>query len=362
MEQPWMSLSKANWKKLVEKELKGKAYEELIVNINDQISIEPYYTLDEVNNRRSALLTDTQWEIAEDFYYIIGNEAKLNQTLLEALNGGVQSATFYFDEIPDEQAISVIFDKVLLKYISVYFKFSSSQKASKLLSFFEVLVQINHIVANELTGGILSEVEMDVETSDKYPNISWNCLASDPMISAKDIDIAYAQMLSDAAKKLENFTNKEQLNYFAKTFAILEISTNYLFEIAKLRAWQLLWGNLQKAYNVQDILPSKVDICFSKDAYTQESSNNMIAASSMSISAILGGASRITVRPASNENESFHKRISRNVLHLADLESGFRQVADPAAGSYYLETLTDKIADSAWNIFIKKQEPGATNF
>lgn len=362
MEQDWNTLSKTDWKKLVVKELKGKAYEELIVNINDRISIEPYYTLDEVKNRRSALLTATQWEIAEDFYYKICKEGELNHALLEALNGGIQSATFYFDEIPDAQAVSVIFDKVLLKYISVYFKFSTTQKASKLLNFLDDLTKVNSINKDELTGGVLSDIEIDVEISGKYPNFSWNCLAKDSTIATKDIDISFANMLSDAVKELENFTEKEQVAYFSKTFILLEISTNYLFEIAKLRAWQLLWGNLQKAYNVHDIVPGKVDICFSKDAYTKESSSNMIAASSMAISAIMGGASRITVRPASDENESFHKRIARNVLHLADLESGFRQIADPAAGSYYLETLTDKIADSAWNIFIKKQEPGATNF
>lgn len=362
MEQSLNTLSKNEWKKQVEKELKGKAYEDLIVNINDRISIEPYYTLEEVKYRRSAILTNTQWEIAEDFNYTKGKEAELNHALLEGLNGGIQSATFYFDEIPDEQAVSVIFDKVLLKYISVYFRFSTTQKASKVLGFLDNLAKSNYIDKDDLNGGVLNDVEIDVEISGEYTNFSWNCLAIDPMIAAKDIDITYAQMLSDAVKKLENFTDKEQLDYFSKTTAILEISTNYLFEIAKLRAWQLLWGNLQKAYNVQDILPGKVDICFSKDTYKQESSSNMISASSLAISAILGGASRITVRPASDENESFHKRIARNVLHLADLESGFRQVADPAAGSYYLETLTDKIADSAWNIFIKKQEPGATNF
>jgi methylmalonyl-CoA mutase len=46
--------------------------------------------------------------------------------------------------------------------------------------------------------------------------------------------------------------------------------------------------------------------------------------------------------------QAFSRRIARNVQHLLKMESAMDEVADPAAGSYYVETLTGQLAEKAW--------------
>ncbi len=72
------------------------------------------------------------------------------------------------------------------------------------------------------------------------------------------------------------------------------------------------------------------------------------------------GADRLTVLPydagresAAQYPQAFGRRIARNVQHLLQLESGLGDIADPAAGSYYVEQLTRQLAAAAWNDFVK---------
>jgi methylmalonyl-CoA mutase len=69
----------------------------------------------------------------------------------------------------------------------------------------------------------------------------------------------------------------------------------------------------------------------------------------------------LTVRPydAGREEASvygpvFSRRIARNVQHLLKLEAGFGSVADPAAGSYYVENLTRQMVMRAWEDFVER--------
>ena len=68
----------------------------------------------------------------------------------------------------------------------------------------------------------------------------------------------------------------------------------------------------------------------------------------------LGGASSISLQPFdtvyNNEND-FSQRINRNIQIILKEEAFFDKVIDPAAGSYYIENLTDSIASHAWELF-----------
>ena len=76
----------------------------------------------------------------------------------------------------------------------------------------------------------------------------------------------------------------------------------------------------------------------------------MIRASSIALSAVIGGADRIVIPPSSADVESstFHRRIARNLHHLYRMESKLESAPDPAKGAYYLEKLTNQIAAAVW--------------
>jgi methylmalonyl-CoA mutase len=80
----------------------------------------------------------------------------------------------------------------------------------------------------------------------------------------------------------------------------------------------------------------------------------MLRTTTEAMAAVLGGCDVLTVRPydaALRPAENFSNRIARNTQLILEHESHFDAVADPAAGSYYVETLTDKLARAAWAEF-----------
>jgi methylmalonyl-CoA mutase len=79
------------------------------------------------------------------------------------------------------------------------------------------------------------------------------------------------------------------------------------------------------------------------------------------MSVAIAGADSISVAPfdiAYKEADEFSYRIARNQQILLKEESYLDKIADPAAGSYYIENLTDSIAQHAWNIFLRVEEKG----
>jgi methylmalonyl-CoA mutase len=79
------------------------------------------------------------------------------------------------------------------------------------------------------------------------------------------------------------------------------------------------------------------------------------------MSAILGGADSLTVEPFDivfRHPDEFSERIARNQQLILKEEAYFDKVADPAAGSYYIENLTSLIAENAWKLFLEIEDQG----
>ena len=84
---------------------------------------------------------------------------------------------------------------------------------------------------------------------------------------------------------------------------------------------------------------------------------NKIRATTQAMSAVLGSVDMLTIAPSdalNAESSDFSRRIARNVQHLLQMESYLDKVADPAAGSFYIEKLTNQIAEAVWEKFQEK--------
>ena len=87
----------------------------------------------------------------------------------------------------------------------------------------------------------------------------------------------------------------------------------------------------------------------------------MLRTQTEAMSAALGGAHSITVLPFNAIYEDptiISERIARNQQILLKEESYFDKVSDPAAGSYYIETLTNSLVEQVWKLFLTVQEKG----
>ena len=144
----------------------------------------------------------------------------------------------------------------------------------------------------------------------------------------------------------------------------MAISSNYFMEIAKFRAARLLWANIMAPYNPSRGCASKMKVHTVTSKWNMTVYDpyvNMLRGTTEAMSAAVSGVHSIEVLPFDTPYEKptdFSARIARNVQLLLKEESHFNQVCDAAGGSYYIENLTNSIAEQAWNLFRQVEEKG----
>lgn len=142
------------------------------------------------------------------------------------------------------------------------------------------------------------------------------------------------------------------------------IGPDFFPEIAKLRAARMLWATIVKGYGPKSDTTARMEIHsvtgrWNKTLY--DPYVNMLRTQTEAMSAVLGGAGSVTVEPFDTvfrETGEFSERIARNQQLLLMEESHLDKVADPGAGSYYLEELTEMIAREAWRLFLEIESEG----
>ena len=179
----------------------------------------------------------------------------------------------------------------------------------------------------------------------------------------------YLSMMIDAGVQPSIAAKKIKFNF--------GIGGNYFMEIAKFRAAKLLWAKIVDAYQPLCLRPDCKEtvegICkcaakmrihaetsiFNKTIF--DANVNMLRTQTEAMSAGLGGVDSMTVLPYDityKNADEFSERIARNQQLLLKEESHLDKVADPAAGSYYIETLTKELAAQAWKLFLEVEEEG----
>ncbi len=88
---------------------------------------------------------------------------------------------------------------------------------------------------------------------------------------------------------------------------------------------------------------------------------NQLRSTAATLGAVIGGADAVTVLPhdvAVRAGDSLAWRAARNLQLLLVDESGIARLTDPAAGSWFVESLTASLAESAWKVFREVQAVG----
>ncbi|MFZ5440813.1 MAG: methylmalonyl-CoA mutase family protein [Myxococcota bacterium] len=133
----------------------------------------------------------------------------------------------------------------------------------------------------------------------------------------------------------------------------ISVGRDTFVELSKLRALRLLWAKLTAAVGQPAGL--RVHACCSRRTLTQRDPwVNMLRTTTQVFAAMLGGADEVTPTAfdeALGAPSELGRRVAQNTLLVLEHESHLRRVADPAAGSYYLDTLTDQLAREAWKRF-----------
>jgi|GEM_PF-815817 len=136
----------------------------------------------------------------------------------------------------------------------------------------------------------------------------------------------------------------------------------YFPEIAKLRAIRLLWGNLLRAFGLPENWKLEV-IAETSLLYKTgvDLENNLVRNTAEAMASVAGGADYLLIHPHTSpfrERDDFPVRMADNLFHILKEEAAADAVSDPAAGSYYIEYLTDLIAEKAWSLFQQIEAEG----
>lgn len=144
----------------------------------------------------------------------------------------------------------------------------------------------------------------------------------------------------------------------------LPVGSYYFPEIAKFRAVRLLWSKVVSAYDEEAGHQAKLMIRAETSPWNKTASdpyNNILRSTTEAMAAIAGGADSIRIEPFDSrfrQPSAFSQRIARNIHHILRHESYLHMVTDPAAGSYYVEQLTDEIASASWDFFKFLEQQG----
>ncbi|MHC2992023.1 methylmalonyl-CoA mutase [Pontibacter sp. HJ8] len=168
--------------------------------------------------------------------------------------------------------------------------------------------------------------------------------------------VAYADRLTTAGEPLESVLRNMQF--------CMGAGTSYFFEITKLRALRLLWAAVVEAYQAEPALAATLRIHSVTSSWYQTTLDpymNMLRVTTEAMSAVLSGCDSLTVVPFDNtfrQPDEFSERIARNVSIILKEEAYLNKAVDPAAGSYYLEAITNELATKAWELFKEVEAQG----
>ena len=142
------------------------------------------------------------------------------------------------------------------------------------------------------------------------------------------------------------------------------ISSNFFMEIAKFRAARTLWAKIVEQYAPECPCSCKMIVHAETSRFNLTLFDpyvNMLRTQTEAMSAAIAGVEAITVTPYDSVYETpteFAERIAKNQQLILKHESHLNKVADPAGGSYYIESLTASIAKEAWKQFLAIEEAG----
>ena len=363
------SVSAKEWKQKIQYDLKGADYNEaLIYKTLEGIDIKPFYNSEDVENLDIHNQNPTSWNNCLKIE--VNNAEEGNAKAIDGIKKGAES--IYFIVKVELENISVLFDNIenhITFYIETSFlsldfckKLNSLAKASH-----HNIYLLTDVIGNlAAQGNWYNSLNEDLSISAKIVS---EC---DSLQSALSIDMSLYQNagahivqqlaygIAHVNEYLNRFENDKESVPLNKIVFKVSVGGNYFFEIAKLKALRLLWNSLINEYNIKadcHILASPG----LRNKSILDYNVNMLRTTTECMSTVLGGADTVFNQPYDTiyhlENE-FGTRIALNQLLILKDESYFDTVNNPASGSYYIESITNSIAEEALDVFKSIEKAG----
>jgi len=286
----------------------------------------------------------------------------------------VEDMKILFDGIPlDEMSVSMTMNGAVLPILAGYIVAAEEQGVNQeqlsgtiqndILK--EFMVRNTYIYPPEPSMRIVADIiEHTAQNMPRFNSIS---------ISGYHMQEAGATAVQELA-----FTLADGLEYVraavkkglnVDTFAprlsfFFAIGMNFFMEVAKLRAARLLWCELMQQFDPKDPKSSMLRTHCQTSGVSltaDDPYNNVVRTTIECMAAVLGGTQSLHTNALDEAialPTPFSARIARNTQLIVAEETGIPNVIDPLGGSYYLESLTNSLANEARNLINEVEEMG----
>lgn len=387
------------WIDKVTVDLKGADFnKKLVWRTNEGFNVQPMYRLENMQDLknldclpgefpfvRGNKKDNNDWYVRQDI--VVEDLAEANKKALDVLNRGVNSLGFVLNGCQEftKADMEVLLKDICLECVEI--NFVAGCKKGSILDAFKAVVEERGIAPEKIQGGInvdpltaltrkgknccdkpFENVRVNLEKMAAYKNFktievggyvfnnSGSSIVQELGFSLA-AGVEYLDKLTDAGMKIDEVAPKIRFHFAT--------GSKYFMEIAKLRAARYLWAHIVKAYNPSCDCKCKMNIHTETSEWNKtvyDPNVNMLRTQTETMSAVLGGVDSFTVHPFDDTFEchpsDVAERVARNQQLLLKEESHFAKIVDVAGGSYYIEELTQNIAEAAWKLFLETQEQG----
>jgi methylmalonyl-CoA mutase len=350
-------LTSAQWKAQIVKDLKGVDFDQLVWKTHNGFDVNPFYTAEDLKEVKSPLFTNSDWDICEQI--MVADEKEANQRALKALESGASGLSFFINK---KINLSVLLKDISLNHIYSQFNITNDAlhvlkdlktyygKVNEYDGKIKCFVNIDPLHLFAFYGEWHDDQEKDLFIINKLQHIPVNIgLYEDAGASTVNelaIGLAHANEYFNYLSEQNGLKNKTLHFSFS-------VAPDFFAEIAKFRAFRKLIALLQEQYGTNFPIHIHAQTTMA-DKSSLDIYNNMLRTTTEAMSAVIGGVDSLCVLPYNEgfeKTSDFSSRIAINQQHILKDESYLNKVADIAAGSYYIESVTDSIAEKAWEQF-----------
>ena len=302
----------------------------------------------------------------------------------ERVFGDVGKAGVAIDSVED---MKILFDQIPLGEMSVSMTMNGA--VLPILAFYIVAAEEQGVTLEQLSGTIQNDIlkefmvrntyiypptpsmkiiaDIFEYTSKKMPKFNSISISGYHMQEAgatADIELAYT--LADGLEYIRTgLATGMNIDEFAPRLSFFwAIGMNHFMEIAKMRAARMLWAKLLKQFHPKDekSLALRTHCQTSGWSLTEQDPFNNVARTVIEAAAAAFGGTQSLHTNALDEAialpTDFSARIARNTQIYLQEETKICKTVDPWAGSYYVESLTNEIAQNAWKLIEEVEELG----
>ncbi|WP_343658576.1 methylmalonyl-CoA mutase family protein [Chryseobacterium sp.] len=169
---------------------------------------------------------------------------------------------------------------------------------------------------------------------------------------------AIDQQLGIALAKTKELVEAYGAEILNKLIFRIAVGGNYFFEMAKLRAFKMVFNQLSKEYGLDEVPYIFAETSLRNKAVS-DNENNLIRSTLELASAMIGGADAVfSNNYLVDRNTDNSEEISFKQQIVLAYESIINVFEDASNGSYYVEDITRQFAEKAWNLFVEIEEAG----